>query len=297
MSDSTRPVVVGVNGTSEAMAAARWAAAVADKFSAPLQIVHGTPDAGHLLTDAAAAILAAAIAEQRESAEAILKSVEEKLRAEFSALPIFTTRYDERAAIVLKELSHHARLIVLGSEEVAPTAALLIGSTTAAVAAHSACPVVAWRGCHGTPTDGSVVLGVDGVQSGAAAFTAAFEFADRLGVGIKAVHAWSEFRPLPGPTNPYLIDWDALEAIQWQKLLDTLAPWTELYPDVEVTYFVEPDGASKALLQHVEGSQLVVVGNRGRNVLAGTLLGSTSLNMLHHSPVPVMVCHKHSDTQ
>ena len=48
--------------------AARWAAAVADKFSAPLQIVHGTPDAGHLLTDAAAAILAAAIAEQRESA-------------------------------------------------------------------------------------------------------------------------------------------------------------------------------------------------------------------------------------
>ena len=52
MSDSTKPVVVGVNGTSESMAAARWAAAVADKFSAPLQIVHGTPDAGHLLTDA-----------------------------------------------------------------------------------------------------------------------------------------------------------------------------------------------------------------------------------------------------
>ena len=25
------------------MAAARWAAAVADKFSAPLQIVHGSP--------------------------------------------------------------------------------------------------------------------------------------------------------------------------------------------------------------------------------------------------------------
>ena len=294
MSDSTRPVVVGVNGTTEAMAAAHWAAAVADKFSAPLQIVHAKPDAGRLLTGAAAAILAAAITEQQESAEAILKSVEEEVRAEFSALPIFTTEYDERAAIVLKELSHHARLIVVGSEEVAPTAALLIGSTTAAVAAHSACPVVAWRGCHPTPTDGSVVLGVDGVRTGAAAFTAAFEFADRLGVGIKAVRAWSEFRPLPGTTNPYLIDWDSLEAIQWQKLLDALAPWTELYPDVEVTHFVEPDGASKALLHHVE---LVVVGNRGRNVLAGTLLGSTSLNLLHHSPVPVMVCHKQSGSQ
>ena len=66
----------------------------------------------------------------------------------------------------------------------------------------------------------------------------------------------------------YLIDWDCLEAIQWQKLLDTLALWTELYPDVEVTYFVEPEGASKTLLQHVADSQLVIVGNRGRNVLA-----------------------------
>ena len=295
MSDSTRPVVVGVDGTSESMAAAHWAAAVADKFSAPLQIVHGMPDAGHLLTGAAAAILAAVVTEQRESAEATLKSVEEKLRGEFSALPIFATRYDETAETLLTELSRHARLIVLGSEELSPAAALLIGSTTAAVAAHSACPVVAWRGRNDTPTDGSIVLGVDVVETGAAAFTAAFEFASQFGVGIKAVHAWSEFRPLPGVTNPYLIDWDGLEAIQWQKLLDTVAPWTERYPDVEVTYFVEPEGTSKALLQHVADSQLIVVGNRGRNVLAGTLLGSTSLNMLHHSPVPVMVCHKRSD--
>jgi nucleotide-binding universal stress UspA family protein len=296
MSDTAKPVVVGVDGTTEATAAARWAAAVADKFSAPLQIVHGTPDAGHLLTEAAAAIGAAAIAEHRESAEAILKSVEEELRAEFDGLPIFTTRYDERADRVLTELSHHARLIVLGSEEVTPTAALLIGSTTVAVAAHSACPVVAWRGCNATPTDRSIVLGVDDVGTGAAAFTAAFEFADRFGVGIKAIHSWSAFRPLTRVTNPYLIDWDGLEAAQWQRLLDTLAPWTELYPDVKVTYFVEPEGASKALLHHVADSQLVVVGNRGRNILTGALLGSTSLNLLHHSPVPVMLCHTRPDS-
>ena len=38
---------------------------------------------------------------------------------------------------------------------------------------------------------------------------------------------------------------------------------------------------------------LVVVGTRGRNALAGVLLGSTSLNLLHHSPVPVLVCRAH----
>ena len=148
-------------------------------------------------------------------------------------------------------------------------------------------------GCRPTPTDGSIVLGVDGVRTGAAAF----EFADRLGVAIKAIQYVVWVPPAAGRYEPVPDRLGWLEAIQWQKLLDTLAPWAELYPDVEVTYFVEPEGASKALLQHVADSQLVVVGNRGRNLLAGPLLGSTSLNLLHHSPVPVMSCHKRSDTQ
>ena len=97
--------------------------------------------------------------------------------------------------------------------------------------------------------------------------------------------------------TPYGVDWDALEALQWQGLLNVLEPWTELYPNVAVTYFVEPEGASKALIRHAADSQLVVVGSRGRNLVTGALLGSTSLNLLHHSAVPVMVCHKASHTQ
>jgi nucleotide-binding universal stress UspA family protein len=90
---------------------------------------------------------------------------------------------------------------------------------------------------------------------------------------------------------PYLIDWDALEAAQWTYLLSAVEPWSKEYPSVEVTYFLEPHGASQALLRHVADSQLVVVGSRGRNILTGALLGSTSLNLLHHCPVPVMLCH------
>ncbi|MET0992571.1 MAG: universal stress protein, partial [Mycobacterium sp.] len=46
------------------------------------------------------------------------------------------------------------------------------------------------------------------------------------------------------------------------------------------------------LLRHVDDAQLVVVGSRGRGPLAGAVLGSTSLNLLHHSGVPVMICHQ-----
>ena len=142
------------------------------------------------------------------------------------------------------------------------------------------------------PTDQPVVLGVDYEHTGPDAFRAAFEFADRFGLGLNAVHAWSALRPPVDAITPYGVDWDALEALQWQNLLNVLDPWTELYPNVAVTLFVETEGAGKALMHHVADSQLVVVGSRGRNALAGALLGSTSLNLLHHCPVPVMLCHK-----
>ena len=118
------------------------------------------------------------------------------------------------------------------------------------------------------------------MRTGAAAFTAAFELADRVGVGIKAIHAWSTIRTPTGVANTYLIDWDALEAAQWQELLDTLARWAELYPDVEVSYFVEPERCQQGA---PAPRRVPFVGNRGRNVLTSTLLGFTSLNLPHRS--------------
>jgi nucleotide-binding universal stress UspA family protein len=290
MSETTWPVVVGVDGSDTSMAAATWAAAVAAKLEVPLELVNGMPGTGRPVADAVKAIRAAALAEHREHATVILKSAEEKVRAAFPGIEVFTLRSDEPADTLLTSRSRTARLVVLGSDDVSPTAALMVGSTTLAVSTHSVCPVIAWRGTSVAPTDQPIVLGVCGDQTDGAAFNAAFELADRFGVAINAVNGWSAFRTPADAIVSRLIDWDALEAMQWQGMLNTLYPWTELYPKVAVKYFVEPDGASTALMKHAAESQLVVVGTRGRNALAGALLGSTGLNLLHHSPVPVMVC-------
>lgn len=295
MSETAKPVVVGVDGTTEAMAAARWAAAVADKFGSPLELVHGSPDVSYLPTDAAAAIRAAAIAEHRESGERTLKTAEEDLRARFRGVAITTARCDTPADRMLVDLSHQARMVVLGSDDVHAAAALLVGSTTLAVATHSAAPVVAWRGVE-SPTDQPVVVGVNSGKTGAAALGMAFEFADRFGVPLKAVGAFPHHHSLAEVIVPGLIDWDGLEALQWMDLLSVLQPWTELYPDVEVTYFIEQEAAGKALLRHVQDSQLVVLGNRSHGLLAGALLGSTSLNLLHRCPIPVMMCQTRSES-
>jgi nucleotide-binding universal stress UspA family protein len=298
MSASTRPVVVGVDGSDAAMGAVRWAAAVAEKLGAPLGLVNGAPGTGRSLTDAANAIWSAALAEHGENATAMLKSTEEEVRATFGDLEVFTLRSDQPTDQLLTARSRTAQLVVLGSEPVSPATALLVGSTTLAVSAHSACPVVVWRGNSPALTNQPILLGVDGPSTGATAFKFAFEFAAVFGVGLKAVHGWSTFLPPVGLlTNPYLMDWDGLEALQWQELLNVLEPWTKLYPDVAVTYFVESEGPGKALLRHAADSQLVVVGSRGRTLLTGTLLGSTGLNLLHHCPSPVMLCHKSTDAR
>ena len=135
-----------------------------------------------------------------------------------------------------------------------------------------------------------VVVGVDGTHCVAVALDAAFEFADRFAVKLAAVRAWSMRRPAAAVTIPFLIGWDALEAAEWAQLTEVVDRCNQRHPDVYASCFVEPTRPTAALLQHAASAKLVVVGNRGRNVLNSAVLGSTTLNLLHHSTVPVMVC-------
>ena len=290
LTEVTNPVVVGVDGSFSAVGAARWAAAVAVKLDAPLQIVHAIPSLGHNLSDAVADIREVEIEIERESATAILKAARHAAEAGHGGLAITTAEVDKPADEALTELSSTAKLIVLGSDEVSLGSAIMIGSTTVSVATHSICPVVAWRGEVTEPTSQPVVLGVDHDHDSRVAVTAAFEIAHRLGVGVIAVHTWSARRPPGDVTIPVRIDWKQVEADERHHLSESLTPWIDLYPDVAVTQIVDLDKPSRAILRNARDAQLIVVGSRGRGLLASAFLGSTGLNLLHHSPIPVMIC-------
>ncbi|MEO3756906.1 universal stress protein [Mycobacterium sp. B14F4] len=290
MPDDDSPVVVGVDGTDEAVGAARWAAAVAQKLTAPLHIVHAKPYSGHNFSDTLAAIRAADITALQEAGPVVIEAAERAVRADHPDLAVTSVQLPDPIDEALVGLSRHARMIVLGSADVSVSAAVLVGSTTLAVASHAVCPVVAWRGDVVTPTDQPIVLGVDGDDDSRVAIGAAFELAERFGVGIVAVHGWSTRRPPGEVVIPVLIDWDAVAADELKGLTETMAPWRRLYPGVEVTCTVHRDKPSSAILRHAADAQLVIVGSRGRGVLAGAILGSTGLNLLHHAPVPTMIC-------
>ena len=121
------------------------------EFGAPLQILHLKPD--RTSSDAIADPTAAEMAARRESAEAIVQAAEQAVRAHFKGLHIACAQVVGSAGQALVESSRVARLIVLGTDELSLGTAVLVGSTTMSVAAHSTCPVVAWRGGAISPPD------------------------------------------------------------------------------------------------------------------------------------------------
>lgn len=291
MGTSEAPVVVGVDGSDSAVNAARWAGALAEKLGAPLHILHALPILGRNLTESAGAMVAAMMTYQQDAAEIFLKAAVDSVTAERPALAITTSSLNEPADRALIEAAKQARLVVLGGKAVTPTAALLVGSTSLSVARHAECPVVAYRSERLEPGDGPIVVGVDDSPAAERALASALQLADTFGAPLRAVRSMSLNVPAEtGVTLPFVIDWEGIEAAELVALTETVDKAAGKYPNVDAKCFIEIASPGKALMQHAADAQLVVVGTRGRNALAGMLLGSTSLNMLHHSPVPVMIC-------
>ena len=289
--DTIGPVVVGVSGGPNSIAAATWACAVASRWGAAVQLIHSLPTTGHFMSDAAVvAIRATAGEEQRHAAQLILDGAKSHVGQHFPDLEVSVAVVSEPADDALVRASGDATLVVVGCDDVNPVAALLVGATSLSVATHATCPVAVWRNVT-EPDDRPIVVGVDDTPAGAAALAAAFDFAARFGAPVRAVHAWSINKAVDWPALPMLLDWDAIADAETNALEYALAPWRTRYPDVAVDCIVEEGKPGAALLQHSDGAQLAVVGNHWRSTIASVALASTSLHLLHHSTIPVLVCH------
>ncbi|KUI25134.1 universal stress protein [Mycobacterium sp. IS-1742] len=294
MSEHTSAVVVGIDGSDSALRAARWAGAVAAACGASLHILHAMPSLGRNLTETAAAIQAAIMSYQRDSALIFLRAAEDAVRADRPDLAVTTEASETPVDEALIDAGRTARLIVLGGQDVTGAAALIMGSTTLRVATHAACPVVAFRGDEVAVSDKPIVVGVDGTAAAEGVLATAFDVASALRVKLVVVRSWTTRAPAGDVTIPFLIDWEALEAAEWSALTELVDGWRQRHPDVDAESVVETMSPARALLSHAADAQLVVVGSRGRNALAGLVLGSTSMNLLHHSQVPVMVTRAHA---
>lgn len=276
--DSTS-VVVGIDSSKTAMQAALWAADVAARMRAPLVIAHGVIIPGWYLTEASL-LSTPSIAQAEEAAELLIARVRDDVAEKFPELDIHTVIKPGPADLMLIALGHKARLLVVGAHRTASMQSLMVGSTASLVANHATCPVVIWRPGEGRK---SVVVGVDGSPLSELAIEHAFEFASWYGTGLEAVHAW---------TKSYIREDERTVEENRALLAESLAGWTEKYPDVQVKAVSTAADPRDLLSELAADARLVVVGSHGRGRAAALILGSVSEHLIKHAPCPVMVCRR-----
>jgi nucleotide-binding universal stress UspA family protein len=284
---SNARVVVGIDGSEQALAAVRAAAVEASYRNEPLHIVHAFiwpslhvnvgPVAGDLPETGL-----------RHHAEDLLREAATEAEKAAPHVPVSTALIDGAATPVLLDESDRATLLVLGDRGLGGISGLIVGSVAVHAAAHAGCPVLVIRGDE--PAAGPVVVGVDGSEASRRAVGFAYEESANRGAELVPVLAWNDSAFVgsrEGHAPAYLAA--PIEQAARRALSESLAGWQERYPDVVVRPQLVHGHPRHALVERSRTAQLVVLGTHGRDTFRGLVLGSVSQTLLHHSACPVAV--------
>lgn len=284
-------IVVGVDGSSPSIAAVEWASHDAEMRNAPLKLVYVSEPVPEFSSPSADDSAAEQEYEQHLLEEARKIAVEAtsagrtpEISSEVFYSPIVPT---------LVDLSKHAAMVVVGCRGRGAVARALLGSVSSGLVRHAQCPVAVIHdddALAAVPSRAPVVVGIDGSPSSELATEIAFDEASRRGVGLVALHAWSDMGILEfGHPGHAPIEWANFEAREQQVLAERLSGWQERYPGVVVHQVVVSDRPAPRLLQQANSAQLVVVGSHGRGGFTGMLLGSVSRAVVNYARTPVVV--------
>lgn len=132
-----------------------------------------------------------------------------------------------------------------------------------------------------------LVVGIGGDASGYTAARTAARVARLMSASLVLVFGYEA--AVPGPRGGSLEDQIAtIGEAAMSTIRDELAA---NYPTVPVETLLVPDRPVESLIRVAQqrGAEAIVVGHGGRGPMAGALLGSIAYEIVHRSPVPVLV--------
>ncbi|WP_169333241.1 universal stress protein [Nocardia testacea] len=279
------PVILGTDGSSASLNAARWAAYIAGALHAPLLVVHVLSLPGHRhasgarpwfhgprlpdpdqVPDAAVVVRRTALIIGTCSAPAVAEPATEIATGSATA--------------VLVERSRRARMLVVGAQTA--FGERRTGPTTTGVVARAYSPVAVWRGMpgHPIPRERPVVVAFDGSESTLPALVQGFELAEALGAGLEVVRPrWD----MPGGR------YGAAALAPPAGIARAPAGMAREHPAVRSSETTVSGSPAHVLARRSATAQLLVVGDR-RATGASVAPGPTVMFLLHHSKCPVLVC-------
>lgn len=138
-----------------------------------------------------------------------------------------------------------------------------------------------------------ILVAVDSSDTARRAAGLAVEIAEKFAAWVELIHVMP---PPPVFSEPaVIVNVAELERAQYDatKLLLERARAALVRPGLEPTTTILAGPAAETIAAHADsgGFDLVVVGSRGRNLLASALLGGVSHRLIHLSKKPVLVVH------
>lgn len=284
-------ILVGVDSSPAADAAADWAARDALLRHAALEVVNAYTIAP--LTAGQPMVFPYDVLEATaEAAHRICDDAIKAISARYPDLEVTGTVINTRPADALLSHGRGMLLTVVGAHSRSALGHMLLGSVATEVAERGSGPVVVVPppGADASQ-DGPVVVGVDGSPHAAAALGFGLQEASLRGVDLYAVQVWEDETHGYGEIYPVENTGDTQYEQAVRLLAEQLAGWEEQYPEVTVHRRVIRGRAADALewVAKKRTAALVVVGSRGLNRFTGLLLGSTSQRLLRSTDRPVAV--------
>lgn len=138
----------------------------------------------------------------------------------------------------------------------------------------------------------SIVVGIDGSEPSKAALRWAVDEARQRGATVTALHVWQfpviAFHSYGGTAVP-MVTTEDLEKIAQQTVEGVVAEVVGDDLTVPVVTSIRNGHAASQLAEAGDDADLLVVGSEGHGGFSGMLLGSVSLQVVHHARCPVVV--------
>ena len=268
----TGRVVVGVDGSSSALAAVTWAAAEAARRDAELHLVEVLP-----ASDAAG--LAGGRPQGR--ARALLYRAAETARAVSATVPVSTTALSGRVGPSLVSQAAGAALLVVGSNGPGGPIPLSLGRVLGEVTSRAGCPavVVPGRRAGTSSTSGAVLVAVDGDTESEGALAFAADTAHRWGEPLLVLDARDTGDRPGGGAGP-------------EAGGPGLAGCRDRYPGLVIRSATER--SVDAVMRSEDSIRLVVLGTLRRSATAGGVPGRNRHFLPLYCPCPVAVVSPHA---
>jgi nucleotide-binding universal stress UspA family protein len=291
--EANRKIVIGVDGSDCSARALDWALAEGVRRGCDVEVVAAWMPGLAVEPIGVPTHEDPGLAEMRAK-EILEEMVESASRRAVDGRVPTVARTLERgsAAEVLGRRAAGASLLVVGSHGFGAVAGALFGSVSEHCVRHATTPVTVIPHLRGpSPTDGRIVVGIDGSECSYAALRWAVDEAGLRDAPLVVVHTW--WLPLAldsfGGTDMLKVrqhcSEDAHELMR--EMTDGMVGRAERKP-ASVDLLAVESRPGHLLVQVGQGADLLVVGAHGRTGVR-RLIGSVSRHVLHHATGPVTI--------